>query len=49
MIKEIVPIVIRQRESTFNYQRNNEFQKSILGCCCDNNKAIIKANTPNKY
>ena len=49
MIKEIVPIVIRQRESTFSYQRNNEFQKSILGCCCDNNKAIIKANTPNKY
>ena len=49
MIKEVVPIVIRQRESIFNYKRNNEFEKSILGCCCDNNKAVIKASTPNKY
>ena len=49
MIKEVVPIVIRQRESTFNYKRTNEFEKSILGCCCDKNKAIIKASTPNKY
>ena len=49
MIKEVIPIVIRQRESTFNYKRNNDFQKTILGCCCDNNVAKIKVSTPNKY
>ena len=49
MLKEVIPIVIRQRESTFNYKRNNEYQKSILGCCCDNNIGKIKVSTANKY
>ena len=49
MLKEVIPIVVRQRESTFNYKRNNEFEKSILGCCCDNNTAKITVTTPNKY
>ena len=49
MLKEVVPIVIRQRESIFNYERTTQFEKSILGCCCDNNKAIIKASTESKY
>ena len=49
MLKEVIPIVVRQRESTFNYKRINEFEKSILGCCCDNNTAKISVTTPNKY
>ena len=49
MLKEVIPIVVRQKESTFKYKRNNEFEKSILGCCCDNNTAKISVTTPNKY
>ena len=49
MLKEVIPIVIRQRESTFNYKNTNEFEKSILACCFDNNTAKITVSTPNKY
>ena len=33
-IKTIVPIIIRQRQELFNYQKSNEFERKIHGCCC---------------
>ena len=49
MLKEVIPIVIRQRESVFNYKKSNEFEKKILGCCFDNNIAKIQVSTEKKY
>ena len=48
-IKEAIPIVIRQKEKEFNYPRSNDYSKSIMGCCCDNNEVHIKLSSINKY
>ena len=33
-IKTIAPIIIRQRQEFLNYQKSNEFERKIHGCCC---------------
>lgn len=48
-IKEAIPIIIRQKEKLFNYPRSNDYTKSIMGCCFDNNEVHIKLSTINKY
>ena len=48
-IKETIPIVIRQKEREFNYQRSNDYTKSIMGCCFDNNEVHLKLSSVNKY
>ena len=48
-IKEAIPIVIRQKEKEFNYPRSNDYSKSIMGCCFDNNEVHIKLSSINKY
>ena len=33
-IKTIAPIIIRQRQEFLNYQKSNEFERKVRGCCC---------------
>ena len=48
-IKEAIPILIRQKQEEFNYSRENEYTKKIMGCCFDNNESTIKLSTKEKF
>ena len=48
-IKEMFPIIIRQKEKIFNYKRENEHSKNIGGCCWEKNETKIKINASDKY
>ena len=48
-IKEMVPIIIRQKEKIFNYPKENEYLKKIGGCCWEKGESKIKINAIDKY
>ena len=48
-IKEILPLIIRQKGKSFNYAKDNEYTKTIGGCCFEKYKSKIKINTTEKY
>ena len=49
IIKEIIPIVIRQKEKIFNYQKSSEYSKKIGKCCLAQGESMIKVSMVNKY
>ena len=48
-IKEMIPIIIRQKEKLFNYPKENEYSKIIGGCCWERGEAKIKISAIEKY
>ena len=48
-IKEMVPLIIRQKEKFFNYPKENEYSKNIGGCCWEKGETSIKLNVSEKY
>ena len=48
-IKEMVPIIIRQKEKLFNYPKENEYSKNIGGCCWEKGETKIKLCASDKY
>jgi hypothetical protein len=48
-IKETLPLIIRQKGKSFNYQKDNEYSKTIGGCCFEKYESKIKINTIDKY
>ena len=48
-IKEKIPLIIRQKEKIFNYPRENEYTKSLGGCCWEKGETTIKLNCVDKY
>ena len=48
-IKEMIPIVIRQKEKIFNYPKSNENTKLLKGCCFDKHESTIKLNIVAKH
>ena len=49
IIKEIIPIVLRQKEKIFNYQKSSEYSKKIGKCCLEQGESMIKVSMINKY
>ena len=47
--KEVIPIVIRQKEEVFNYQDVSEYTKKLAGCCCNMGETKIQLKTIDKY
>jgi hypothetical protein len=41
-IKKTIPIVIRQNQEVFNYEKSNEFSRKVHGCCCIVGQTSIK-------
>ena len=48
-MKTIIPIVIRQKEEVFDYQKSNSFNRKIHGCCCIVGETTIKLTANEKY
>ena len=48
-IKEKIPLIIRQKEKIFNYPKENEYTKSLGGCCWEKGESTIKINCVDKY
>ena len=48
-IKEKIPLIIRQKEKIFNYLKENEYTKSLGGCCWEKGETTIKINCVDKY
>ena len=48
-LKEVVPIVIRQKKEVFKYPKDNEYSKKIMGCCFDTNESFIKLSKLDNY
>lgn len=48
-IKEIIPIIIRQKQKIFNYPKGSEYSKKIRGCCFEKCETKIKLNIIEKY
>ena len=49
IIKEIIPIILRQKERIFNYQKSSEYSKKIGKCCLEQGESTIKVNMVNNY
>ena len=47
--KKAIPIIIRQKERTFNYKHEAEYQKQIGECCCDLGEVAMKVHMLDKY
>ena len=48
-IKKLVPIVIRQKQEIFNYQKTNNFERRINGCCCIAGTTSIKITATENF
>ena len=48
-MKETLPLIIRQKGKSFNYRKDNEYTKTIGGCCFEKYESKIKINTIDKY
>lgn len=48
-MKASLPLIIRQKGKSFNYPKDNEYTKTIGGCCFEKYKSKIKINTIDKY
>ena len=48
-IKEVIPLIIRQKEKLFHYPKENEYSKNIGGCCWEKGETSIKLNVGEKY
>ena len=42
-MKETLPLIIRQKGKSFNYQKDNEYSKTIGGCCFEKYESKIKS------
>ena len=50
IIKNKIPLIIRQNENDFNYKQENTITKQFnSSCCCKNSKVIINCKIPKKY
>ena len=47
--KEVLPLIIRQKEKSFNYQKFNEYNKILGECCWERGKTTIKITPTEKY
>ena len=43
------PIIIRQKEKLFNYQKSNDYNKILGECCWERGQTNIKVTSVNKY
>ena len=50
IIKNKIPLIIRQNENDFKYKQENTITKQFnSSCCCKNSKVIINCKIPKKY
>ena len=47
--KEVIPIIIRQKEKSFNYPQFNEYKKILGECCWERGQTNIKISPIEKY
>ena len=47
--QKTIPIIIRQKEKHFNYNRETEFNKQIGECCCDLGEVAMKIHLVDRY
>ena len=50
IIKNKIPLIIRQNENDFNYKQENKITKNDnASCCCKKSKVIVNCKLPKKY
>ena len=50
IIKNKIPLIIRQNEKDFNYKQENKKTKNFnSSCCCKKSKVIVNCKLPKKY
>ena len=47
--KKTIPIIIRQKEKHFSYNRETEYNKQIGECCCDFGEVSMKLHLVDRY